>query len=144
MAGTITSANATLTLWQPTLFPSPQQIQQFAADDVFDTDAIRSIEALMGVDGFLSFGFTFVPVVQSFALQANSGSIRFFETIYTQQVAALTVYPISGTILLPSISKKYNMTNGGMTSYKPLPDAKRTLQPQRFQVTWERVLPAPN
>ena len=41
MALTITSADATLTLTQATLFPTPQHIQQFAADDVFDTDAIR-------------------------------------------------------------------------------------------------------
>ena len=77
------------------------------------------------------------------ALQANSPSINFFETIFTQQLAALDVYPVSGTILLPALGKKYNMRNGGLTNYKPMPDAKRTLQPQRFQITWQSVLPAP-
>lgn len=139
----ITSANAILTLAQPTLFPTAVQIQQFAADDVFDTDSIKPLEALMGVDGFLSFGFVYVPVTQNYTLQADSDSISFFETIFAQQLAAATAYPVSGTIILPAINKKYNMTNGGLNGYKPTPDAKRILQPMKFQIIWQSILPAP-
>lgn len=139
----ITSADTVLNLNQSILFPTSQQIQQFAADDIFDTDQIKSLEALMGVDGFLSFGFVFVPMMQNYALQADSASISFFETIFTQQLAAKTVYPVSGSILFPSLGKKYTLTNGGLSGYKPTPDAKRVLQPMRFQVTWQSILPAP-
>ena len=50
---------------------------------------------------------------------------------------------LSGTLLFPGTGKKYNMVNGAMTDYKPTPDAKRTLQPQRFRITWNSVLPSP-
>jgi|SRR5271156_1657290 len=144
MAGSITSADAVVTLWQPILFPTPLQLQQFAVDDIYDTDQIRNVEAQMGVDGTLSFGFVYAPIMQNFALQANSPSIAaFFDPIYAQQILGKTVYPISGTIALPSLGKKWAMTNGAMTDYKPMPDAKRVLQMQRFRVTWNQVLPSP-
>ena len=52
----ITSANAILTLAIPLLFPTPVQLQGFAADDVYDIPRIKSVETLMGVDGVLSGG----------------------------------------------------------------------------------------
>ena len=141
--GTITSANAVLTLSQAILFPTPQQIHQFAADDVTDTDQVKNVEALMGVDGTLSFGFVFAPIMQNITLMANSDSISFFEVIFGSQQAGKTIYPISGTLLFPSTSKKYNLTNGGLSGYKPTADAKRVQQPLKFQITWQSVLPAP-
>lgn len=140
----ITSADAILTMTQPVLFPNPQQITNFATDDVYDTDQIRTLEAMMGVDGNLSFGFVFVPVLQNYTLMADSPSISgFFDIIYTQQRAAKTSYPIGGVIVLPSLGKKFIMTNGGLSNYKVAPDAKRVLQPQKFQITWESIVPSP-
>lgn len=145
MAGTITSANVVFTLSQATLFSTPQKIQRFAADDVTDTDQVKNVEALMGVDGNLSFGFVFAPVMQNITLQANSDSItQVFDLLYAQQIAAEDVYPLTGSLFFPGIGKRYTMTNGAMTDYKPTPDAKRTLQPQRFRITWEKVLPSPS
>ena len=141
--GTITSANAVFSISQPLLFPTPVQLQQFMADDIFDTDAMKTIEHSMGVDGTLSFGFVYVPMMMRVALKANSPSIAVFDTIFTQQQSGSTVYPLSGTVLLPAISKKFSLTNGAMEEYKPLPDAKRMLQGQRFQIVWNQVVPAP-
>jgi hypothetical protein len=139
----ITSADAVLMLFQPILFPTPEQIQQFAADDIYDTDAVKPTEAVIGVDGVATFGMVFNLIMQNYALQADSPSVSFFETIFLQQRAGKTVYPVSGNISLPSLGKKYTMTNGGLTGYKPAPDAKRLLQPMKFQVTWQSVVPAP-
>ena len=141
--GTITSANAVLVLSQTILFPAPVQIQQFAADDIYDMDQVRTIEALMGVDGVLSFGFMWAARMQNITLQANSPSNAFFDTINGQQEAAQDAYPLSGQITLPGITTKFAMINGGLTAYKPAPDAKRVLQPRRYQITWNRVIPAP-
>ncbi len=143
MAGTITSANTVLTLAQAILFPTPQQMQQFAADDITDTDQVKNVEALMGVDVTLSFGFVFAPIMQNVTLQANSPSIDFFDAIYAYQISAQDVYVLTGTLLFPGTGKKYNLNNGAMTDYKPTPDAKRTLQAQRFRITWNSVLPSP-
>ena len=141
--GSITSANAVLTLTVPLLFPSPQQIQGFASDDIFDTDQIKSVEVMMGVDGVLSAGFVYVEITQNYALQADSASNEFFDTWWTQMQAAQDVYPANGNIQLPSIATKFTMTNGFLTGYKPLPDAKKLLQPRKFQIIWNRVAPAP-
>lgn len=139
----ITSANAILTLSQPILYPTPQQIQGFAVDDVYDIDQIKSVEALMGVDGVLSFGFVYVAIMQNITLQADSASNEFFDTIWTQMQAAQDIYAVNGTIILPGISTKFTMVNGALTGYKPAPDAKKTLTPRKYQVTWNSIAPAP-
>ena len=139
----ITSANAVLTLSQPTLFPVPVQLQGFAADDIYDVDQIRSVEASMGVDGVLSFGFVFAEIMQNISLQADSLSNLFFDNLWSQMQAAKDVYPINGVIILPSILTKFSMRNGALTGYKPIADAKKTLQPRRYQITWGQVAPSP-
>lgn len=140
----ITSSNAILTISQPILFPTPVQLQGFGADDVYDVDAIKSVEESMGVDGVLSFGFVFVAVPQNITLQADSASNDFFDTLWTQMQAAQEVYPVNGIIILPGIATKFTMINGGLTGYKPAPDAKKTLQPRRYQITWNRIFPQPS
>ena len=130
----ITGANATILLSIAGLFPAPQQLQGFAADDVFDSESIDSAETLMGVDGFMSAGFVYVPVNQTFTLQADSPSIPFFDVWYLQQVAGLTTYTANGVTILPAIKKKFIMTTGYLIGYKPLPAGKKLLQPQRFRL----------
>lgn len=139
----ITAANAVITFSQPILFPSPQRIQGFAADDVYDLDAIKSVEASMGVDGVLSFGFVYAEVMQNITLQADSLSNTFFDIVWTQMQAAQDVYPINGVVQLPGIASKFRMENGGLTGYQPAPNAKKTLQPRKYQITWGRIFPQP-
>ncbi len=138
----ITSASAIVMFTIPGIFVIPQQLQGFAADDIFDTDPLESAETLMGVDGKLSAGFVFVPTLQNYALQADSPSIFIFDTWWNAQQIAHEVFFANATVLLTSIGKKWAMTNGILSNYKPLPDAKKVLQPQRFRVTWESSLPA--
>lgn len=141
--GDLTAANAVLTLSQPILFPTPQQIQGFAADDVFDLDEIESIETLMGVDGVLSFGFVWKPQMQNIILQADSPSgPNFFDIVQLHQQSENSAYPLDGVIILPAIGMKIILTNGGLTGYK-LPGAKKLIQPRRFRITWNLALPAP-
>lgn len=140
---TLTGANCVLTLSQPTLFPVPQQIQGFAADDVFNVDAIRSAEVVMGVDGRLSAGFVYAEVPQNVMLQADSQSIDFFDTIWLQGQAAQDVYELNGLIILPGVATKFTLTRGFLTNYPPVPAVKKILQPRAFQITWERIAPAP-
>lgn len=142
--GTITAANAVFTITQETLFPTPQQLQGFAADRIYDLDSIPAGEVLMGVDGLLSAGFVFAPVPQNIELQADSLSNRIFETLYNQEVKARDKYPLQGLILLSSISTKITLTKGFLTSYPPSPPVGRILGPRRFTVTWERVVAAPS
>lgn len=140
--GDITAANAVVTLTQTILFPIPQTLQGFAADDVFDLDEIENVETVMGVDGVLSYGFVWKPQPQRIMLQADSPSNDVFDIIQTQQVAANTAYPLNGIIMLPSIGKKIILTNGILTGYK-LPGAKKLIGPRSYRVTWNLAVPAP-
>ena len=138
----LTSANAIITLSQAVLFPTPFQIAQFAADDVTGMADVTILEDQMGVDGVLSFGFVWVPREQEITLKADSPSVAFFDAISVQQEAVQDVYPLNGTILLPSIGKLFNLINGGLRRYKPMPDVKKILQPLRYGILWNRVVPS--
>lgn len=141
--GAITSANAVLTISIPLLFPTPQQIQGFAPDDVFDIPQLRSVETMMGVDGVLSTGFVFVAIPQTISLQADSVSNDIFDVWWGQMQATLDTYEANGQIVLPSIGRKYILTQGSLTGYKPAPAAKKLLQPRQHEITWARVNVAP-
>lgn len=136
---TITSANSVLMLAVGLVFPAPIKIEGYASDDAFAFDAVEPTEVMMGVDGRMSAGW--VPKVrpQAITLQADSPSASFFDTWDTAQQTAREVFYASGTLILPSVGKKFALTKGVLSSYKPLPDAKNVLQPLAYRITWESV-----
>lgn len=140
----ITSANATIMLSVPLVFPFPVQLEKFAADDVFGTDPIQAGEEMMGVDGHLTSGFVNVPVKQAYALMADSESNFFFDQLFAQEKANLTKYEINGVVLLTSVGTKWTMRRGFLSIYQPLPDAKRVLRERKHTITWESAVPTPS
>lgn len=140
--GTITAANAVLMLGVTGLFPTAQKMQQFSADDVFDTEDLETAEVMMGVDGYLAAGISLNPVKQGFTFMADSPSILLFEQTYAQERAQRDKFFLFGSCFLPSVGRLYTMTKGVLSGYKPMPDAKKVLQPRKFTITWQSVLPA--
>lgn len=140
----ITSANATIMLTVPLLFPIPYELQQFAVDDIFGTDPIQVGEEQMGVDGHLTSGFVYVPTKQAYALMADSPSNYFFDQVALRERADQTKYPINGVVLLTSVGTKWTMTRGFLSIWQPIPDAKKVLQSRKHTITWERVIPTPS
>lgn len=143
MANTITAANSILMLSVANLFPTPIQMQGFAADDIFDTEEVETAETVMGVDGRLSAGYVPVPINQNISLMPDSASIAFFENWIQAQDQARELYIATGTVRLLSVHRTYAMERGFLTRYPRTPAAKRTLQARRFQIRWERVTSAP-
>lgn len=144
MAGkTITAANSIILLSVEGLYDVAQQLQGFAADDVFDTEAMTTAETTMGVDGRLSGGFAFVPVRMNIALQADSDSNLLFENWMAAEMKAQEVFIANAQVQLPAIQRKYVLTRGFLTSHPPTPAARKVLQSRRYQITWERISPAP-
>jgi hypothetical protein len=139
----ITSTNAVYLLTILRLFPVPQQVQGFSADDIFDTGDVAPAEVMMGLDGKLSGGFVPVPIVQGITLMADSPSNTLFEAWYTAQQAARELYFANAVIQLPAVGTSYVLTNGVLTGYKPSADAKKVLQPRKFSITWESCVPTP-
>lgn len=140
----LTSANATILLKVTGLFNTPVQLQQFAADDIFGTEAINVGETVMGVDGHLSAGFVNNPTTQRYSLQADSPSNYFFDQIALQEKAQQTKFAINGVISLTSVGTKFTMTRGFLTLWQPLPDAKRILQPRQHTIVWQTAVPTPS
>ncbi len=139
----ITSSNATLMMTISIIFPTPEQIQNFATDDVTDVDEVESAQTMRGVDGKLSGGFVYADIKQSIILMADSPSIDIFDQWYNAQVANRTTYT-ADAILLLDVGKKWTFTKGFLKGYKPIPQAKKLLQPQRFNIEWETVVSAPS
>lgn len=140
---TLTAANAIILLSIDKLFPVPQRLQGFGADDVTDMDSVNPSETSMGVDGRLSAGFVPVPVPQNITLQADSESNDLFENWIEYERGAREKLVCTGTLILPATQRSYSMTRGFLTSIAPIPSAKKSLQPRRYTITWERVSPAP-
>jgi hypothetical protein len=138
----LTGATAVIWLSVPPLFSTAQQLQGFNADNVFETDAIESAETVMGVDGFMSAGFVYVQVHQTFDIQADSKSTFIFDQWWATQQQIRDNYFASASIWLPAIGKKWTMQRGALTSYKAIPDVKKLLNAQRFRITWGKVFPA--
>ena len=137
----LTAANCTITLLATSnagsaLFPVPTQLQGFTADDVTDSEDVAPVEAVMGVDGWYTGGFRYVPVIQGFTLQGDSPSTIFFDLLYEAMKATLDVYYLSGSLLLPGPGKLYVMSKGLLTGYKPTPDVKAIVGSQKFKVSW--------
>lgn len=140
--GSITSSNAKIYLSITGVFTSPVPLQGFSVDDIFDVGDTPPTEAIMGVDGRLSAGKVFVPTVQGIVLQADSASNAVFDAWAAAMVKAGDVYFAQATVLLTAIGKEFTCVNGALTGYKRSPDARRVLQPRRYQITWEDWQPS--
>jgi len=143
MAGSLTAANAVIAISIQGLYPVPQNLVQFATDEVFDGPSLASAEVEMGVDGVLSGGFVYVKFPQKYTFRANSPSIAIFDNWWQAQQALTTILAANASIKLPALGKKWTLLNGFLTSYQPIPNAKKLLQPQVFEVSWQNVIAAP-
>lgn len=139
----ITSANSILQLGAAVVFPTPLQIQGFTTDDIYGVGAIKPNDVKMGVDGIMSAGKIWQAVPITYHLQADSISNDFFDQLKQAEDAAVDTFRLFGIIVLPSISKKFTLQNGALTNYTPVPPAGTLLRERAYEVTWERIIPAP-
>jgi hypothetical protein len=143
MARSLTAADAVITIAVVGLFSTPQQLQGFATDNVYDVGVQSVAETAMGVDGKLSAGFVFNPIDQTFTLQADSLSNDLFDTWVAAQQQGKTVFRCSGRTTLPAVGKSYVSNNGALVSFPPLPTAGKILQPRKFLIRWESIVGTP-
>lgn len=141
--GTITAANAVLLLTVAGLFDSPQPLQGFSTDDIFDTDNLVSGEPRMGVDGRLSAGWVPNPVVMNINFMADSPSILLFERWVLTEQQSLDKFIAGMHVSLKAINRKYTLTRGFLISGPPTPRAARVLEARRYTLQWESLTPSP-
>lgn len=141
--GNITAANSVYTLSIVPVFPVPQQLQGYATDAAWDTDATQNAEAQIGVDGLLSAGFVPALTNQTIRLQADSSSIALFEAWAAAQRASKNIFYAIGNISLPSVSRAYVCQRGVLMSYASMPGVGKVLKPRDFTITWQSIEPVP-
>jgi len=142
----ITSANAVLTITPRVagiVGVGAFTVEGFASDDAFMSEAVDSAEAVMGVDGKMSVGYTPYIVKQTITLQADSPSITLFETILSAQNTLKAPVIVDAILAYPSVQKSYVFTKGALTRVTPFSAAKKILQPQQFELSWELVAAVP-
>jgi len=137
----ITSVNAIFTLSITGLYDSPQQLQGFVVDDLFDFGQVASKEIIQGADGIMAAGFVPNVYTQNVAFLPNAPSISLFEQWFAAEQAIRSVYYANGTIALDN-GTIYTMTRGVLSGYSPAPDAKKILQPRKFAITWQSITPS--
>lgn len=140
---TLTVANSVIMFVIPDLFPVPQQLTGYSADNVLTTEPVDSIELSMGIDGRLSAGWVPTPKKQTFEFQADSPSVLMFDVWQQNQEAIKDAFVADAVITFRGIGRVYTCTKGFLTQYSPVPDARRIFQPRRFQITWESIIGAP-
>jgi hypothetical protein len=141
--GTITSANSSIILSVPDVFPTSIVLQGYATDDEFAHESFDITETRMGVDGVLSAGFTPNPKRVTLAFQADSPSIAAFDAWGSAQESAREAFQGSLIIALPSIGKQFTCNVGWLRGFKKLPDAKKVLEPQQYTIEFQDIQPAP-
>jgi hypothetical protein len=140
--GSLTSANAVLQLSIDVIFPTPQQIQQFTTDNIYDAPQVKPTITKMGVDGKQSAGFIFVSKEIMIHLMPNSPSQVIFDTWATNMEAQEDVYSCSGLIVLKSTGRKFTLIDGSLTTYTPLPGAGQVLKDLQHGITFGKIIPA--
>lgn len=143
MARTLTTANSAFALQIAGLYPVPQSIQGYAADDAFAAEDVQPVETAMGVDGKLSGGFTPYPTELNVTLQADSASNDIFDNWMAAQNSSKEAFVANAVIAIQGTGQKYAMTKGFLTSSSPMAGSKKILQPRKFKITFESCSSAP-
>lgn len=139
----ITSSTTVLILSIPLLLPVPQQLQGWAADDIFSTARVVPVETMMGLDGTLSGGYIPTEKKMEIVLMAGSADNDFFDAWQAGQDASLAALPAFGMLTLPALGRAFTLINGYLTGYPPMSDGKKVLQPRRYEITWESIVGSP-
>ncbi len=139
----LTGANSAIYLGVTDLYDTPQQLQGFAADDIFDTEMVKLCETLMGVDGNLSGGFVNIERKMTIMLQADSPSNDLFDNWAEAMQAQQDTYEANGLVSIYALGSKFTLTKGFLTGHTFMPAVKKLIQPRRFEITWNRVSASP-
>lgn len=140
---TLTTANSAATLLARGFFPTPFSLEGYSTDDSFSVDDVSPAEVFMGVDGKLSGGFVPQPKVVTFMFQADSPSLDRLDAIIAFQESQRENVIFDGTMFIQGTQDKTAMTKGFLTSYTPMANSKKTLQPRKFTFTFEGFTKAP-
>ena len=139
---TITSANLVYMITIAGIVTTPTQLYGFAVDDAFSQGEVDHAELQQGVDALVGAGWIPALIPQKFMFLASSPSVDLFELWAQTNNTNQSSFAAQATVSIPAINKTYNMIDGYLKGYSPLPDAKKVLSPRSFTITWSDIQPA--
>lgn len=129
MAGpSITSANSSIVLTIPGVYSSGVLLQNFAVNDIIDSEPQTLVEGRVGADGFTVAGYVFNLNKFRMAFQANSDSIPVFYAWKAAQDSAVDVITASMKIIAPSLGLDVDLEDVYCESLPFLPPLKRVAE----------------
>lgn len=140
---TITAANSSFALTVPDVFPVPQLLQGYAADDAFTQEAFDLTETRMGVDGVLSGGYTPSPKRLTVMLQPDSIALDVFLNWKAAIEANKETLIGNAVIAMPSIGKAFTLGKIFFKNSQGMPTAKKVLEPFPAVLEYQDLTAAP-
>lgn len=120
----------------------PMTLEGWAADNAFSVDAQQRAVVVQGVDGNVHSGW--VPHLNNFnlSLMPDSDSQEYLENLMAAEDTMRETLLITGVLLVPSIGRRYSLTNGTITNGTPVPTHGRILAAQATTIVFAKATPA--
>ena len=135
----ITSANSKLSIVVPSYYPSGFDVDDYSADNMFETGALQNKEDMMSADGKYHAGFIFNPTEFTIQLMPTSNAGSLIDDWYAAERTAISAFTCNATLLVPALNAKWNFVNGVLYTWTPTPPGRRVLQPRPAVFRFESV-----
>lgn len=135
----ITSANSKLRIVVPAYYPGGFDVDDYAADNMFETGALQNKEDMMSADGKYHAGFVFNPTEFTINLMATSNASSLIDDWIAAERTAISAFACNATLTVSALGAKWNFVNGVLYTWTPIPPGRRVLQPRPAVFHFETV-----
>ncbi|EMR0738062.1 hypothetical protein RVX82_002402 [Citrobacter braakii] len=135
----ITSANSKLRIVVPAYYPGGFDVDDYAADNMFETGALQNAEEQMSADGKYHAGFIFNPTEFTINLMPTSNAGSLVDDWLAAERTAIAKFQCNATLTVPALGAKWNFVNGVLYTWTPTPPGRRVLQPRPAVFHFETV-----
>ncbi|EAM2896657.1 hypothetical protein S068_003654 [Salmonella enterica subsp. enterica] len=135
----ITSANSKLRIVVPAYYPGGFDVDDYAANNMFETGALQNAEDMMSADGKYHAGFVFNPTEFTINLMATSNAGSLIDDWVSAERTAIGKFTCNAVLTVPALGAKWNFVNGIIFTWTQLPPGRRVLQPRPALFRFESV-----
>ncbi|HEE9943721.1 phage tail fiber protein [Citrobacter freundii] len=135
----ITSANSKLRIVVPAYYPGGFDVDDYSADNMFETGALQNAEEQMSADGKYHAGFIFNPTEFTINLMPTSNAGSLVDDWLAAERTAIAKFQCNATLTVPALGAKWNFVNGVLFTWTPTPPGRRVLQPRPAVFHFETV-----
>lgn len=135
----ITSANSKLRIVVPAYYPGGFDVDDYAADNMFEAAPLQNKEDMMSADGKYHAGYVFNPAEFTINLMPTSTSLALLDDWTAAERATISAFACNAVLTVPALGKKWTMVNGVLFSLPPLPPGRRVLQPRPAVFHFESI-----